>query len=206
MSQRSNINPRRHARSLLVCGMCAVVFMITAFTAHKGVMGSGELRIFNVINGLPDWLRWGMVVLTQFGSIGIASTTFVYALIGRKFELARLLFLSAGGTYVLVEGFKLLIDRPRPFLEVAAAQRDVLVYGLGFPSGHTATAAAVSVSLALYFGGKWRVLPFVWIPLIAFTRVYLGVHAPLDTIGGAALGTGAAVGIFSLRKVLSKNL
>jgi membrane-associated phospholipid phosphatase len=31
-------------------------------------------------------------------------------------------------------------------------------------------------------------VPFVWIVLVAWSRIYLGVHAPLDVVGGFVLG------------------
>jgi membrane-associated phospholipid phosphatase len=57
-----------------------------------------------------------------------------------------------------------------------------------FPSGHSASAAAFAVSVG-------RVLPELRLPLgaaaviVAFSRVYTGVHYPGDVVVGAALGT-----------------
>jgi membrane-associated phospholipid phosphatase len=69
-----------------------------------------------------------------------------------------------------------------------------------FPSGHSASAAAFAVSV----GG---VLPGLRLPLraaamvVAFSRVYTGVHYPGDVVVGAALGTivGRATSSVALR-------
>jgi membrane-associated phospholipid phosphatase len=57
-----------------------------------------------------------------------------------------------------------------------------------FPSGHSASAAAFAVSVG-------RLLPGLRLPLrvaagiVAFSRIYTGVHYPGDVVMGAALGT-----------------
>jgi undecaprenyl-diphosphatase len=57
-----------------------------------------------------------------------------------------------------------------------------------FPSGHSASAAAFAVSVG-------RLLPGLRLPLrvaagiVAFSRLYTGVHYPSDVVVGAALGT-----------------
>ncbi len=64
----------------------------------------------------------------------------------------------------------------------------------GFPSGHTATTFAMATTVTILFGRRRRQLAGIlgaWAlaMIIAFSRIYLASHWPLDVIGGAIIGT-----------------
>jgi undecaprenyl-diphosphatase len=63
--------------------------------------------------------------------------------------------------------------------------------GLSFPSSHAANHFCVSAFFISIFGslmGRWKYLWWLWAALISLAQVYVGLHYPLDILGGAVLG------------------
>jgi undecaprenyl-diphosphatase len=92
-------------------------------------------------------------------------------------------------------GLKQGIGRERP--NVAYAEPRPLVrapHDGSFPSGHATVSFACATVLSFYAP---RAAPafFVLAAAIAWSRVYVGVHYPLDVVGGAALGIGIALAL-----------
>lgn len=88
-------------------------------------------------------------------------------------------------TTIITQLIKIFIMRPRPYTELS----NLILLDLGtdysFPSGHTATSSAMAYVLSKEYN-KWI---FILIPLVvAFSRLYIGVHYPSDVLGGFLLG------------------
>jgi undecaprenyl-diphosphatase len=92
-------------------------------------------------------------------------------------------------------GLRAAIGRPRPAAVYPEPNPLVHVpHGGSFPSGHSATSFACATVLA-FAVPRFRVLLFLLAAAIAWSRVYVGVHYPLDVLGGAALGVLVAIAL-----------
>ncbi|KMQ52856.1 hypothetical protein CHISP_0077 [Chitinispirillum alkaliphilum] len=74
-----------------------------------------------------------------------------------------------------------------------------------FPSSHASTSFASAAVLFLLFGKKLRIA-FLAAALISYSRIYLGVHFPLDLLGGMCTGIVVAGALFMVcRRTWDKN-
>ncbi len=93
---------------------------------------------------------------------------------------------SIGTLALLVFPLKRLIRRKRPEGLWGGIYRRTDPHS--FPSGHAARAFMIAV-IATGLGPGWMcVLLWIWAPLVALSRVAMGVHYVSDIIGGFFLG------------------
>lgn len=71
----------------------------------------------------------------------------------------------------------------------------------GFISSHAANTFAIAMFLSLLFRNKIRyftVFVFSWAIFVSYSRIYNGVHYPLDIIAGAIVGMGIGIVVYKL--------
>lgn len=89
----------------------------------------------------------------------------------------------------IIQVIKLIVNRPRPMI----ALQDVNVFNqvleyYSFPSGHTAAAFAIAVSISALFNIVFvTLILFIIAMLVGISRMYIGVHYPTDVVIGALL-------------------
>jgi len=119
------------------------------------------------------------------------------------------------GYFVLTVGFvgtiinqflKLAFRIPRPWVKdptftIVESAREAAT-GYSFPSGHTQNSVGTFSAIAYSFKQKWlRVACIALAILVPFSRMYLGVHTPLDVGVSVAL---ALVLVFALKPIMNK--
>jgi len=140
--------------------------------SYAGRLGLLWIGIALVLCAL--WRRWGVLALTVI-AVALAEWSAM--------------------------GIKALVDRERPSLRYAEPEPLVHTpHDASFPSGHAATsfAAATILSFASFAWPRLAPVLFLLAAAVAFSRVYVGVHYPLDILGGAVLGILVALAVRSL--------
>lgn len=131
-------------------------------------------------------------LLTSLGEqmIVIAVMVIIYWCIDKKkgFLVAAPILFST----VTMQSLKAIFRVPRPFMEypdLIIGERQSTATGYSFPSGHSTTAASFYGGLYKAFSDKYvRGISIALMIIIPLTRLYLGVHWPMDVVAGTLIG------------------
>ena len=89
--------------------------------------------------------------------------------------------------YEVIDGLKLLIEKQSDY---------------SFPSGHTGSSFASAIVLWKELPRKYGVMALIVAVLIAYSRLYVGVHYPSDVLAGVVIGTVLAlVSVWLVKKI-----
>jgi len=148
-----------------------------------------DARIFLLINnGLANqYLGWLFNILTRLGStLSVFTIGVLLYLYQRRREGTLILASLVIGTFVALP-LKLAIPRPRPFFTIPSTILFDREAGSSFPSGHAMRAFAFAF-IASKLRPKLTIPLYLFAALIAFSRVYVGQHYPLDVSAGTLTG------------------
>jgi len=161
------------------------------FIAHR------DQRLMRRINHwyAPRWIRLWMFAATRGGDGWLwYALGFAVLLLGgeNRFRAIGAAALAAGSGISIFLKIKKWTNRQRPCTYEPHCWASLLPPDqFSFPSGHTITAFAITVSLALFYPTLAIGLLFCAFS-VAASRVMLGMHFLSDVVAGAAIGTSLA--------------
>ncbi len=202
MSRDYNARPARRWLMPGLLGLAALAFIPFDGMVSRAAIAAKDDLGGDIKRALETW--------QQFGDLG--TVVFVLILIalldpGRLRSCLRLV-VAAGLTFLVVQGMKMAIGRPRPQFEDSLAflfpwgtytlspelgPRHAWEIGSGIssdlwsmPSSHTAAAVVLGMFLTWLYP---RLRPLMWalIAIVGVSRVLLGAHYPSDVVMGAAV-------------------
>ncbi len=148
--------------------------------------------IFLLIFGLSSKLPVADMLMV-FGARFLIYLTFILMFIlifkgaVREKKALILAILAIPIVILLIKGIHLFIFEPRPFVNYHFSPLLNTEADASFPSRHASIMSAIAFSYT-YFKSKWApffLLLMIW---VGISRIYVGVHYPLDIIGGIFVG------------------
>jgi len=199
------INPRHALIAAALCWAGFAAMVVAVETGRTGWLDSTGLLFWRdsdlrplgpplLLEAVRDVTALGGVLLRNV----IAGIALVALLMLRLRREAVVLFGTVIGGWLVNSAIKGLVGRPRPDIVSHLTEAG----GASFPSGHSFNAAVVYLAIALAFaamsprqGIRITIVAgaAVLALLIAFSRVWLGVHFPSDVIAGWLGGAGWAL-------------
>ena len=188
---------------------CLGLFIRLTFS----ITPQGSVQTFD--EGILKWVETlrtpflSMMMLDVTALGGLALTIVLGLLSIALFLLAKdpaaaihLAITSVGGFMISI-WTKGIIARPRPSI----IPQLIHASGFSYPSGHAITSSAIYLTMAILACRHFKeirarvillMLAGIMIALISFSRIYLGVHYPSDTMSGALIGLAWALFMASL--------
>jgi membrane-associated phospholipid phosphatase len=170
---------------------------------------AADITLFKIINAHhTPFFDWFFSFVSYLGNGWLMIPLFFIFIFWKTPKSRRMRILVVAAVALSISGIcnsaaKQLIDRPRPAAYFVSLSPNtaieeghsykVHVVGKRFvdhslPSGHANTAFTIATLALLIFGRRFWPTFLVAIA-VAYSRVYAGVHFPLDTLAGACIGS-----------------
>lgn len=175
-----------------------------------------ELFLFLNNLGTSTWDNFWLVITNKLTFVPLYAVLLylIYKHLGLKSLLLLVLVIAAMITFTdqVTNLFKDGFERLRPCREDGV--KEFMRFSAprcgkyGFFSGHSSNSMAAAVFAGLLLRPYYKKLIFIllfWSALVAYSRIYVGVHYPLDIICGMSFGAIAGFGFYKLQSYLRQR-
>jgi undecaprenyl-diphosphatase len=183
--------------SVGILSLALFIHLTFSITPHGSVQNFDEEILRWVGTLRTPFLNSMMLDITALGGLALTITLGLLAvsmfLISKDPAAAIHLAITSSGGFLISSWTKSIIARPRPSI----IPQLIHASGFSYPSGHSITSAAIYLTMAILACRHYKslqsrtlllILAIIMITLISFSRIYLGVHYPSDTMSGALMG------------------
>jgi membrane-associated phospholipid phosphatase len=182
------------ARDRVRAGAAAAGFGLAALAlsivvAHAGI-GRWEVTTVRDAVGVTDVVGVPARAIMQLGTrVAMVAIALAVAVAAHRWRGPLAIVVAWYISWVATHRAKAIIDRPRPDPDLWRETPG----GWGYPSGHTSSAFALATVVAALLPPRWRWVPFAVATVVGLARMHVGVHYPMDVIGGALIGLAAGL-------------
>lgn len=159
-----------------------------------------EVFIFLNNLGSSEWDGFWMFLTNKWSAIPLY--LFLLILSFKQYGAKKLIFLVVSVVLLITvtdqlsNFFKYGVQRLRPCYDPEISEVMRLVKGycggrFSYFSAHAANTSALAVFFAILFSSNYKfvgIFLIVWAALVSYSRIYIGVHFPLDIITGMTVG------------------
>ncbi len=197
-------------RLFLIGGLVFVLsFLSLGAGIQAGMLRGFDVGLFTIVNSAHNGVFDAVMVSFSlygrevvWGGLGVG-----LFLLGGKVE--KKAAIALGFTFLVLTGVgyvaKDYYSIPRPYDTLTDVRLIVEEESDGsFPSGHTMIVVAGVVIAWIYLRRTWAAILSIEAGLVAYSRMYVGVHYPSDILGGVLLGIGCALFVCSQEKIVDK--
>jgi undecaprenyl-diphosphatase len=184
----------RRRRLLVIALLLAAVATITASLLLVPDVVEADRQAFLYLNSMQEPILTDLLwTITALGSLEFGLIWFAGLWLMRRGDLAAYVLIAILMEIVIVTFMKETILRPRPYDAMVDVGWLYRQDSWSFPSGHAAGVFALGTVIGLKVRRTLPLMAAIALA-VAFSRVYIGVHYPLDVIAGSVIGI--LIGLF----------
>jgi membrane-associated phospholipid phosphatase len=177
----------------LFAGACAIGVAVS----NRPELAEADRELFNAVNaGHGHRADRAFVTVTELGSMYAAGAAALTLTVLGKRRAAMRAFAATSATWIMLQGLKKVVDRPRPIDAEGHGARQLISRptGMSWPSSHPAVLTTFTRVAAreLGSGSLMKGALSALDATVATSRIYLGVHYPSDVASGLLIGRAVA--------------